>query len=189
MNFLVRCGRLLPVALTLAATAATAAPAADTQARLLAELQQRVARLESETRQLRTQLNAGGRVLPHAASAETGSPAGPPGQAERDAMGRAAAEVGETAFRQEPLDPRWSHTTAMKVQQVLAASSRAGGPSVRGLECRSRSCRLELEPMQPGQIDAFISEFAARLAGTLNSISAGGAAGDGGQPVVLYLSS
>jgi hypothetical protein len=57
------------------------------------------------------------------------------------------------------------------------------------MECRSRTCRLELAAADPSRLDAFMPDFANRIAATLGSIAASPVtAADGTHALVLYLS-
>jgi hypothetical protein len=49
----------------------------------------------------------------------------------------------ERAFEQEPRDERWAQGTAQSLRQALE-SEPVMVAAMRGIECRSRSCRLEL---------------------------------------------
>jgi hypothetical protein len=163
----------------------------------IAELQRRVAKLDAETNELRQRLSAlavSAPAFPAAGdpSAQAGSrPArrdAPPPASETQAADRALAESREAAFRTETIDARWSATTVSKLQQALSAAD-AGAPTVRSLECRSRSCRLEIGAVDPQQLDAFMPGFANRIAGTLGSIAASPVdAADGTQAMLLFLS-
>jgi len=76
----------------------------------------------------------------------------------------------EAAFRQEAADPRWSSATAATVQSALAADSDLR-PLARGVECRSRTCRLELADDGSGKLGKILPVFAQQVGRELPSIA------------------
>lgn len=172
-------------------------PAEDAANPAIADLQRRVAQLDAETAALRQRLSA--LAVAAAQPAAAGQPAAPaatrpsrrdapPPASETQAADRALAESREAAFRTEALDASWSTTTVSKLQQALGAAD-AGALTVRSLECRSRSCRVEIAAADAQQFDAFMPGFANRIAATLGSIAASPVDGaDGTQAMLLFLS-
>lgn len=163
----------------------------------LQRLQQRVGRHDAELDLLRRGLVAARQVAaapPAAAVARppavpaTPGPAPDPAARREQAQqeGEALAAEREARFRAEAIDPQWALSMQGRVQQaLLPAEGEPAPPVLQSLECRSRSCRLELagDPAQD-----FLPILALRLVGDFPSIGASRVeAGDGGVTTVLYL--
>jgi hypothetical protein len=52
----------------------------------------------------------------------------------------------ESAFRVEAADPQWSRNAALQIQSAIAQVGNGAAEQVRGLDCRSKTCRVELAP-------------------------------------------
>lgn len=186
-----------PPAADLAAALPAAAAPGDAANPAIADLQQRVARLDVQTAELQRRLaSLTASAAPAQAALEPSAQAGqkpvrrdtPPPSSEIQAADRALAESREATFRAEALDARWSTATIAKLQQALSTAD-AGAPAVRSVECRSRSCRVEIGAADPQQLDAFMPGFANRIAATLGSIAASPVdAADGTAAMLLFLS-
>jgi hypothetical protein len=194
-----------PPAAGLAAALPAAAALGDAANPAIADLQQRVARLDAQTAELQRRLASltASATAPQAAlepspqaalepSAQAGPKAArrdtPPPSREIQAADRALAESREATFRAETLDARWSTATIAKLQQALSTAD-AGAPAVRSVECRSRTCRVEIGAADPQQLDTFMPGFANRIAATLGSIAASPVdTADGTAAMLLFLS-
>jgi hypothetical protein len=113
-----------------------------------------------------------------------------PAPASREAAHRAAhawREQLERTFWDEPLDPAWADETVEAIHQALASEDVAS-PTVLALECRARTCRLELADDATSDLLKVLPAFLHQLAQPLPSATAYRAAdGQGASSLRLYL--
>jgi hypothetical protein len=83
---------------------------------------------------------------------------------------RALIEGLESAFLGEATDPSWSVATSAAVRAALAADE-VGLPA-RGVDCRSRTCRVEIPDDGSGRVAETLALFANELAATLPNMVA-----------------
>jgi hypothetical protein len=158
------------------------------QAPDLAELRQEMARLKA-------QMWAQGQKLPAvgAKDVESGAPANDPRagadvRAEEEQRHREYLATLDDAFRKEPSDPRWSSAATSAVQSAVLGDSDLRSLA-RGVECRSRSCRLELTEDRSGRLQRIFPMLILELSRELPSIVAGRSEDGSGAPMmVLYMS-
>ena len=95
----------------------------------------------------------------------------------------------ESTFRNERQDARWSQTATADVRSALAEVDDAVRSQVRAIECRSQSCRVEINADPSGTLARDLPVVIAHLAQALPNVTAGQIdQGDGHQATVLYLS-
>jgi hypothetical protein len=151
-------------------------------------LSQQVAVLRRDVAEIRQQLARTPGAAPSAAPAP--DPRTDPVarlDAERAEQQRIAAT--ESAFRGEKEDPRWSRDTTASVRAALGATDESFRNQVRGVECRSQSCRVVVGGEAGAATQATLSSVMMQLAATLPKVTAGQIdQGDGRAATVLYLS-
>jgi hypothetical protein len=92
------------------------------------------------------------------------------------------------AFRKETRDPQWSPATAAAVQAALVADNELR-MLVRGVECRSHTCRVELLDDGSGKLGALLPALAQAVSPSLPGVLADhGEDARGAPTVVLYMS-
>jgi hypothetical protein len=92
------------------------------------------------------------------------------------------------AFRQQSVDAAWSSATASAVQSALATDSDLR-PLARGVECRSRTCRVAITDDGSGKLGKALPLFAQQVGQALPSIVAERIEEPGGgATMILYLS-
>lgn len=112
----------------------------------------------------------------------------------RDPLAQADAEqqrqqqiaLIEAGFRSETTDADWSAASLAKLQAALAKPALQS--ALRSMECRSRTCRVEIAHAST-DVQKILPLFANQLADSLPNLTAGevdGSTGDGN--MVLYLS-
>lgn len=95
----------------------------------------------------------------------------------------------ETAFRNQADDPRWSQSAAASVRTALGQAHDSMRNQVRSIECRSQTCRVEINagPGDPAALD--LPVVIARLGQVLPNVTAGQVdQGNGRTATVLYMS-
>jgi hypothetical protein len=154
------------------APATPIAGAATAESAELAELRQEVARLRRQMPAQRERQAAA-------------QPAGPNGQApaaearrmHRDTRAEREAKVREymagvdTAFRKEATDPQWSSATSSVIHAALVADNDLR-PLAGGVECRSRTCRVEITDDGSGKLGKLLPMFAQQVGQELPSVVA-----------------
>jgi hypothetical protein len=89
--------------------------------------------------------------------------------------------MAEEAFRGEAVDPDWSKAMADAVRAAVAQLDRSHAPP-RSVECRSRSCRVELSGDEfPPVLDRFAQTLPRSTAGQVEDA-------DGRKATVVFLS-
>lgn len=175
------------------AIAAAARPlegAATPEAAALAELRRDLAQLE-----LRVRIHDRKPTAAAPAGAEAPGPAAiedPHVEAEARAeeeRGRRAHVAGiDTAFRGEATDPRWSSAASSVIRTAIAGDDDLR-PLVRGAECRSSTCRVELADDGSGTLDRALTMFVLQVGHALPRVVVDRPADVGGRAtMVLYLS-
>ena len=166
------------------ASAATPTPAE------LAELRQQLARLEARLR-TREQGTAAPGLPPPApeAPAAAGDPrTDPETRAEAQRRQREYVAGVDAEFRNEATDPRWSSATSSVIQAAIADDHDLRA-LVRGVECRSRTCRVEIADDGSGTSSKSVPMLAHQVGRDLPSVVFDRVENDrGGATVVLYLS-
>jgi len=91
-------------------------------------------------------------------------------------------------FRSEPLDPPFALTTADSLRGVLASDELAK-MSVQTIDCRAKTCRVEIEDDGSGIVPLTLPMLMARMADTLPNVSAQRLEQPNGRAtMVLYMS-
>lgn len=148
----------------------------------LAGIRREVAVLRNEVAHLQQRLNQAG-LRTSDASPLRAADALEVAQAEPERLARMEAE-----FRSEPSNPAWSRSSAARVHAAVAQIGDGVAERVRSLECRSRSCRIEIAPDESQPMDDTLPRIVAQLGEAFTS--ANGAhvdQGDGRQAGVLFL--
>jgi hypothetical protein len=150
-----------------------------------------MARLNAQVSALREQM-AENQASP---SADAGAVDPEPGPARRDPAERAQQETEwhahmmevDSDFQSEAMDPRWASSTASAVQRTVNASDAMRG-NMRSVECRSQTCRVELDDDGSGAMSKELPIFVQQFAETLPSVQADRIDdGSGRTTMVLYM--
>lgn len=92
------------------------------------------------------------------------------------------------AFRQEPVEPRWSAGATTNVRDMIAGDDQLRG-AARDVECRGHTCRVVFENDGKSDLNKSLMMFTHNLGETLPSMSAERVDGaEGHFSMVLYLS-
>jgi len=178
----------------MAVTAPANAPATQTE---VAALRTELTQLRAALADLRRQLHGVSAAATVAADGDSGKPPmNANAQAQEERQRLQEMDALESQFRQEPADTVWSSRTSSQVDEALAgiAVTPAG---VRDLECRARTCRVEIagnavaaqDDDDPASLDKGLPLLAQQLAGSLPSLTAFQVDdGHGGMNTVLYFS-
>lgn len=160
----------------------------------LGDLQERVAALDAEVKALRQQLATARAQAPAgstAAPAAAAMPAEPRARDDPAAFAeaeRATVTALESTFRREATDPRWSRENAALLQQALTAGA-SGAVRVGAVECRSRTCRVEIPDDGSGEAGDVLALLSERVGERLPTLSSARIEqGNGSATTVLYLS-
>ena len=95
----------------------------------------------------------------------------------------------ESSFRGEKEDARWSQGATSAVRTALTGADESLRSQVRSIECRSHSCRVEINADAGGQMAVDLPLVVDHLGQALPNVTAGQIdQGDGRQATVLYLS-
>lgn len=154
----------------------------------VADLRQEVVLLRREVADLREQVMR----LPGSSSAEADKPnprTDPVAKQEAQQAEALRVASSETAFQSEHNDPRWSQATATALQTTIGQVDASLRNQVRSIECRSQSCRVEINAGAGSALAQELPLIVTRLGDTLPHVTAGQVdQGDGQQATVLYLS-
>ncbi|HEY5808320.1 MAG TPA: hypothetical protein VIT67_10155, partial [Povalibacter sp.] len=91
-------------------------------------------------------------------------------------------------FTRESLDQRWANETGIALESVLAAEE-LKALAVRNIDCRTKTCRIEVEDDGSGITSGALPFLAMRMAETLpNIVSQRVDQPNGRATVVLYMS-
>jgi hypothetical protein len=94
----------------------------------------------------------------------------------------------EAAFRKEATDPRWAQAASAAVQAALASDGELR-PLARGVECRGRTCRVEIAEDASGRLGKLLPVFAQQVAQELpNAVVDRVQDPGGGTKMILYMS-
>jgi hypothetical protein len=141
----------------------------------VARLEKQVALLRQDVAALRAEVASG------ASAAQAGRHPSPLADA-------AQMATAEAAFRGETVDPDWSGAMADSVRAIVAQVDREHVPP-HSVECRSRSCRVELAAGSGPRTEVDLAPVLERFAQTLPRATAGQVdAADGRRVTVVYLS-
>jgi hypothetical protein len=161
------------------------APASTTQP----DLAQQVAQLRQEVAAIRAQLARGPMANTAAQTREANPRTDPAARQEAERTERMRIASAESAFRGEKQDTRWDQTTTASVRSALTQADENLRQQVRSIECRSQTCRLEINAEAAGALDRDLPMVLSRLGDTLPKITAGQIdQGNGRMATVLYLS-
>jgi hypothetical protein len=147
-------------------------------------LEQQVAALRREVAEIRRQIagTPGAGTLPNPHTDPEARL-----EAERAELLRMAST--ESTFRREDVDARWSQSTIAAVRAALADAKDPLRNAVRSVECRSQSCRVEIDADGDGPLRQDLPLILGRLTQVLPNMTAGQVdQGNGYQATVLYLS-
>jgi hypothetical protein len=112
----------------------------------------------------------------------------PEARAEQERKYREYMASVDAAFRKEATDPHWSSTTSSAVQTALIANSDLR-PLARGVECRSRTCRVEIADDGSGKLGKILPVFAQQVGQELPSVTADRVQdASGAATMILYMS-
>lgn len=155
----------------------------------VAELRQEVAQLRA---QVWTQDRRQSGDPDRAASPERGAAAAPrevpESHAEADRQHRAHVASVDEAYRRETIDPRWAGITASAVHQALADDEHLRA-AARDVECRARTCRVEIADDGSGRMNRTMLKFAQRVGHELPDVVYDHVEHDGGAATtILYMS-
>jgi hypothetical protein len=93
----------------------------------------------------------------------------------------------DAAFRHETADPRWSSVTSALIHAAISSDDNLKSVA-RAVDCRSRTCRVELADDGTGNLGNLIPMFMQRVGRELPSAAAGRVEdGSGAATMVLYL--
>jgi len=147
--------------------------------------------LHEEVANLRAQLAARqGEPAPEPSAkvTEIGAAHTPEEQADQDARWHAHMNAIAERFRAEPKDPRWAQTATAAVQAAASANEAIRG-ALRGVECRSDSCRVEIVDDRSGGVAKGLPLFVQSLGDTMPTMQADHEEdGQGHVNMTLYLS-
>lgn len=167
----------------------TAEPASPTD---LAQLRQQITRLEREvqsvTRRQPAAVDPG--LADSAAPASGAAPSrmDPAARAEAERLHRARVASIDAAFQREPVEPRWSTAMASAVTTAVAGDDHLQRLT-RSVECRSRTCRVEVADDGSARMQRTVLKFAQRVGRELPDVVFGRNEDTGGAPtIVLYMS-
>jgi hypothetical protein len=112
----------------------------------------------------------------------------PNARAEAERAERLRVASSESAFRSEHEDARWNQGAVAAIRAALAESDETIRNQVRSIECRSQSCRVEINSDASGTLARDLPILLGRLGQSLPNVTAGQIdQGDGRQAMVLYL--
>ena len=148
----------------------------------LESLRQQVSRLAVDLQRVRTTVsNTSG--LPVNADSVA-----PLSNEEQEQNWLAHVQTLDRAFRDEPIDGDWSQPMLQKIQREVASNGLTAGLVV-DVQCRSRTCKLELAPAEPRRLEQAVNRMIQTLSADLQNAAIGH---DGDlaspKPTALYLS-
>lgn len=182
-----------------AAVDAVAAPAVADNTRTADGTHQEMAALREEVALLRAELSGLKRTVREQSQmlagtvAEEDTAANEPhakaaAQEEEERLYQERMASVEADFWRESADPGWAAQATATVQEALAGDE-AMQAAARNVECRSRTCRLEIADDGAGALAKSMPFLASRLAETLPDMTTDQVEdGNGGSTTILYLS-
>jgi hypothetical protein len=136
----------------------------------VAALRDQITMLAGDLALLRQQVAAiAGRPLGSAAQDALHKPADAAGRAEAKRLNQQLAKTRDTAFHAEPVDAQWSSVTAAVLRRAFVAPD-AASFSVGALDCRSKTCRVEVTGNGSGDLNEFLVGVAARMTDAASSV-------------------
>jgi hypothetical protein len=151
------------------------------------DLRNEVAQLRRDVAALRLQLTPAPSI-PAAAPSPPDPRVDPQARADADNARIQRAQSLESSFRIEPYDARWSQASTAQIRAALSASDGGIGSQVRGVECRSKSCRIEFNIEDSAQLQKALPIILTHLAPALANVTAAQVdQGDGRSATVLFL--
>jgi hypothetical protein len=157
-----------------------------------------VAALRGDVAMLRAEIAEARGQASQAASVRTGEPTAEPhapavrsraSLAEYEAARRAEIQQVETDFENQPRDSRWATTATTAIQEGLRTDDALSSAHTK-VDCRSRSCRVELVEDAPGKLSESLRPLLSRLGGTFPASTLDYENEAGGQrKIVVYLDS
>jgi hypothetical protein len=131
--------------------------------------------LHEEVANLRAQLAARDGTPPPEPSSkpiEIGGPAHTPEeQSEQEARWHAHMNVIAERFRAEPKDAKWAQSTTAEVQ-AAANANEAIRDAIRGIECHSESCKVQIFDDGTGGVQKALPLFVQSLGETMPTVQA-----------------
>lgn len=93
----------------------------------------------------------------------------PPTATEAAAKRLQAGAAMERDYASEPMDPRWAGTTTQLIQDAIVdvAAGDAPMPEAAQVDCRSRTCRIDLTLKDGAEVGMFTDNLLVGLAGKL----------------------
>ncbi|NHZ33117.1 hypothetical protein [Massilia rubra] len=99
-----------------------------------------------------------------------------------------AVAPAETMFRAEQVDHVWSGQASAAVRAALARANSGLESQVRRLECRTKTCRVEVNPASADLLESATPAVLLNLGATLPNMTATQVGSDdGSEATVLYL--
>lgn len=92
----------------------------------------------------------------------------------------------DASFRREAADPAWSQATASTIQAALTADKELHSLA-RGVECRARTCRVEIADDGSGALGKLVPRFAQQVGQELPRTVADRVETPRGPAMVVYL--
>jgi hypothetical protein len=112
----------------------------------------------------------------------------PEARAESERARHEAIAGVDAAFRGEAMDPRWSATASSTIQTAFASDDKLR-PLARGVECRSRTCRVEIADDGSAELNKGLPEIAMRVGRELpNAVYDRVQGADGTPRQIIYFS-
>lgn len=148
-----------------------------------------VSELRQELFRLRHQVASQEMRLATADPAKAQAPdSGPEARAEAERKRKDYVVGIDAAFRKEARDPQWSAATTSTVQSALAADEELR-PLLRGVDCRSQTCRVEITDDGSGKLRKLLPIFVHHVGPALPTMTADRVVdGNDRATMVLYLS-
>jgi hypothetical protein len=170
-----------PSAEPAAARPPVAAPAAESAQ--VGELRQEMFRLRHQVASQEMRMAA------DPANAKVAPDNGPEARAEAERKRKEYVAGIDAGFRKEARDPQWAAATTSTVQSALAADDGLRA-SVRGVECRSQTCRIEIADDGSGKLGKALPMFVHTVGQALPTTTGDRVpdASGGGSTMVLYMS-
>ena len=151
------------------------------------EVKSELALLRREVAELRRRLDGGPTASPARAAAD--APTETISTAEAQRVETQRIDTQEDGFRRETVDVAWTHGAVARVRAAMAEARQGIEQQLRSVECRSRSCRVEVMAGGAEALEQQLPLIVGQLGQTLPNITVGRIdQGNGQQATVLYLS-
>ena len=149
----------------------------------LSEIRRELVALRSDVAELQRRLKQAGLRTSRAEQPTTANDI-EVAQAEPQRLARIEAE-----FRNEPSDPAWGRDAEARVRDAVVQIGDGVAERLRGLECRSKTCRVEFAPDEAQSVDDALPRIVVQLGDAFTSADAAHVdQGDGRAAGVLFLS-